>query len=58
MVETTAANATEGAPDRRKLIAVVYADKLGDRPSAIAAWQRVMKDFGAEPETVGALADL
>src|SRR5690348_13478401 len=29
MVETTAANATEGPSDRRKLIAVVYADMVG-----------------------------
>ena len=39
-------------------IAVIHADKLGDRPAAIEGWQRVMKDFGGDPETVGSLADL
>ena len=39
-------------------IATIHADKLGDTAAAIAGWQRVMADFGEDPETVGALADL
>ncbi len=39
-------------------IAVVYRDHVKDPEQAIAAWQRVQKEFGDDPETVGALTDL
>ncbi|MBE7453540.1 MAG: hypothetical protein HS111_33165 [Kofleriaceae bacterium] len=39
-------------------IAVVYRDRIDDAEQAIAAWQRVQREFGDDPETVGALTDL
>ena len=39
-------------------IAVVHAEQLADPTAAIEAWQRVMRDFGEDPDTVNALADL
>ncbi|MCB9565054.1 MAG: tetratricopeptide repeat protein [Kofleriaceae bacterium] len=39
-------------------IASVHAEQLDDAAAAIDAWQRVMAEFGEDPETVGALADL
>ena len=39
-------------------IAVVHAEKLADNTAAIGAWQRVIREFGDDAESVGALADL
>lgn len=39
-------------------IADVHRSRLDDLPSAIDAWRRVEKEFGPDPETVDALADL
>jgi len=51
-----------GSPVQRRTdlikIATIHRDQLGDRDAAIGAWQRVLGEFGDDPETVEALADL
>ncbi|MCC6526258.1 MAG: tetratricopeptide repeat protein [Polyangiaceae bacterium] len=52
---------TEAVEERKRCMtkaASVLADRLGDTGEAIIAWRAVLDDFGPEPTTLSALADL